>query len=331
MRRNAITLLVVGVGAMLLSTFPTSTVGASGEKINICHWDNGARQYSTREVDAASLNGHSNHPKDIIPAPAEGCPSPTTTTTSTTTTTEAPTTTTTEAPTTTSTTTTTTEAPTTTTTSSTTTTTTEAPVQTVAKLKPLCQKEEGVYRWRVNVKSVAKGDIFAIVSVDQQFGTIIGSLTVGKHVVETTFGGKVNLMSFEGVLDTAKGKTKLCEKPTTTTTTEAPTTTTTTEAPTTTTTEKPTTTTEPPVTTTVPSTTTPETTVPETTVPETTTKQVVPTTTAASSTVTSVPMEQLSELAYTGNSKTGNLLIVLGLVFMGTGIALLFVDRRRRA
>jgi len=45
---------------------------ASPRRITICHW-NASNSYVQITVDANGLNGHGDHPNDIIPAPAGGC------------------------------------------------------------------------------------------------------------------------------------------------------------------------------------------------------------------------------------------------------------------
>ena len=48
------------------------TTEASPRRITICHW-NASDSYVQITVDANGLNGHGDHPNDIIPAPAGGC------------------------------------------------------------------------------------------------------------------------------------------------------------------------------------------------------------------------------------------------------------------
>ena len=62
--------------ATTTTTVATGTTGrttqASPRRITICHW-NASNSYVEITVDANSLNGHGDHPNDIIPAPAGGC------------------------------------------------------------------------------------------------------------------------------------------------------------------------------------------------------------------------------------------------------------------
>lgn len=116
-----------------------TTTTSVHETITICHATGSeSNPYVEITVDLNGLNGHGDHPDDLIPAPKDGCPGPTTTTTAEETTTTVPeTTTTTAAPTTTvPEVTTTVAAPTTTVASATTTaapaTTTAAPATTAA-------------------------------------------------------------------------------------------------------------------------------------------------------------------------------------------------------
>ena len=65
-------ILAVLVAMLLIS-------GASGDndKITICHATGSVKNpYVEITVDRSGLNGHGDHPKDIIPAPAGGCPTP---------------------------------------------------------------------------------------------------------------------------------------------------------------------------------------------------------------------------------------------------------------
>ena len=127
-------LIAIIIALAALGILAGGRADATADKVEICHWDNGARQFSTRSVAVASLAGHRLHANDIIPKPASGCPAPTTTTHPTTSTTEVtttthPTTTTTEVPTTT-----TTEVPTSTTTTSPTSTTSTSPTTTIPEV-----------------------------------------------------------------------------------------------------------------------------------------------------------------------------------------------------
>jgi hypothetical protein len=57
---------------------PTSPMVISISKITICHvTDNQTHPYNVITVSMNGLNGHGNHPDDIIPAPASGCPTST--------------------------------------------------------------------------------------------------------------------------------------------------------------------------------------------------------------------------------------------------------------
>ena len=53
---------------------PTTTTSLAPGKISICH-ATGAGFYVEITIDRNGLNGHGNHEGDIIPAPADGCPS----------------------------------------------------------------------------------------------------------------------------------------------------------------------------------------------------------------------------------------------------------------
>jgi hypothetical protein len=54
---------------------PTSVLAIQNGKITICHaTDSQTNPYNEITVSVNGLNGHSNHPDDIIPAPASGCP-----------------------------------------------------------------------------------------------------------------------------------------------------------------------------------------------------------------------------------------------------------------
>jgi len=54
---------------------PTSPLVVSNGKITICH-ATGSKTHPYNEITVSvnGLNGHANHPDDIIPAPASGCP-----------------------------------------------------------------------------------------------------------------------------------------------------------------------------------------------------------------------------------------------------------------
>ena len=54
-------------------TPPAPPTPASDEKITICHW--AGNHYNQITISVNGLNGHAHHDKDIIPMPAEGCPS----------------------------------------------------------------------------------------------------------------------------------------------------------------------------------------------------------------------------------------------------------------
>jgi uncharacterized surface protein with fasciclin (FAS1) repeats len=54
---------------------PASNNNSSGEKITICHATGSEKNpYVKITISVNGLNGHENHPDDIIPAPANGCP-----------------------------------------------------------------------------------------------------------------------------------------------------------------------------------------------------------------------------------------------------------------
>lgn len=60
-----------GCPTTLEATSPAATDG----KITICHATGSATNpYVKITVSVNGLNGHDKHPKDIIPAPADGCP-----------------------------------------------------------------------------------------------------------------------------------------------------------------------------------------------------------------------------------------------------------------
>jgi organic hydroperoxide reductase OsmC/OhrA len=54
---------------------PASVLVISNSKITICH-ATGSQTHPYNEITVSinGLNGHGNHPDDIIPAPASGCP-----------------------------------------------------------------------------------------------------------------------------------------------------------------------------------------------------------------------------------------------------------------
>lgn len=54
---------------------PSSPVSVTDGKITICHATNSTgNPFNEITVSANGLNGHANHPGDIIPAPEGGCP-----------------------------------------------------------------------------------------------------------------------------------------------------------------------------------------------------------------------------------------------------------------
>jgi hypothetical protein len=54
----------------------TTSAGDTGEKITICHATGSSKNpYVQITISINGLNGHDKHARDIIPAPAEGCPS----------------------------------------------------------------------------------------------------------------------------------------------------------------------------------------------------------------------------------------------------------------
>ena len=54
---------------------PTSTLVINNGEITICHATGSqTNPYNEITVSINGLNGHGNHPNDIIPAPASGCP-----------------------------------------------------------------------------------------------------------------------------------------------------------------------------------------------------------------------------------------------------------------
>ncbi|HEY5981933.1 MAG TPA: hypothetical protein VIU38_00545 [Anaerolineales bacterium] len=56
----------------------TGTVQSNDAKITICHATGSSKNpYVLITVSVNGLNGHNQHPGDIIPAPAAGCPTPT--------------------------------------------------------------------------------------------------------------------------------------------------------------------------------------------------------------------------------------------------------------
>ena len=58
--------------APAVNAVTTTTVPGRNRRITICHW-NASGAWVSITVDANSLNGHGDHPNDIIPAPTEGC------------------------------------------------------------------------------------------------------------------------------------------------------------------------------------------------------------------------------------------------------------------
>lgn len=58
--------------APAVNAVTTTTVPGRNRRITICHW-NASGTWVSITVDANSLNGHGDHPNDIIPAPAGGC------------------------------------------------------------------------------------------------------------------------------------------------------------------------------------------------------------------------------------------------------------------
>lgn len=57
------------------TTPATTTPGNNNEKITICHATGSSKNpYVLITVSVNGLNGHGKHARDIIPAPAEGCP-----------------------------------------------------------------------------------------------------------------------------------------------------------------------------------------------------------------------------------------------------------------
>ncbi len=59
-----------------VTTTPTATMtGNADGKITICHATGSSKNpYVMITVSVNGLNGHGNHPRDIIPAPSGGCP-----------------------------------------------------------------------------------------------------------------------------------------------------------------------------------------------------------------------------------------------------------------
>ena len=54
---------------------PAASATTTAQKITICHATGSTKNpYVLITIDVDGLNGHSNHPGDIIPAPASGCP-----------------------------------------------------------------------------------------------------------------------------------------------------------------------------------------------------------------------------------------------------------------
>lgn len=58
--------------APAVNAVTTTTVPGRNRRITICHW-NASGTWVSITVDSNSLNGHGDHPNDIIPAPAGGC------------------------------------------------------------------------------------------------------------------------------------------------------------------------------------------------------------------------------------------------------------------
>lgn len=63
------------VAALVLGILLWTDFVNANEKVTICHATSSANNpYVTISVNVNGLNGHGNHPNDIIPAPAGGCP-----------------------------------------------------------------------------------------------------------------------------------------------------------------------------------------------------------------------------------------------------------------
>jgi hypothetical protein len=68
------TLTITGTPPLML-TPPATIVGDADGKITICHATGSKKNpYVLITISVNGLNGHSNHSRDIIPAPAGGCP-----------------------------------------------------------------------------------------------------------------------------------------------------------------------------------------------------------------------------------------------------------------
>jgi hypothetical protein len=70
-----ITMTPTVTGTLTVTPTPASTQGNVNQKITICHATGSSKHpYVMITIDINGLNGHKNHPHDIIPAPAGGCP-----------------------------------------------------------------------------------------------------------------------------------------------------------------------------------------------------------------------------------------------------------------
>jgi len=55
--------------------YPTEPLAATDGKITICHATSSAKNpYNEITISVNGLDGHDKHAGDIIPAPADGCP-----------------------------------------------------------------------------------------------------------------------------------------------------------------------------------------------------------------------------------------------------------------
>jgi hypothetical protein len=84
---TAFALMLAVVYIVLMGNTANATGGGSGtdqyteDKITICHATGSeSNPYVEITVDVNGLNGHGDHPNDIIPAPEGGCPEGGTTT-----------------------------------------------------------------------------------------------------------------------------------------------------------------------------------------------------------------------------------------------------------
>ncbi len=75
MKRVSLVLFVALLAVSVLATAQAAQKAPTGKKTTICHATNSASNpYVTLRVSTSALTGHAHHSRDIIPAPAGGCP-----------------------------------------------------------------------------------------------------------------------------------------------------------------------------------------------------------------------------------------------------------------